>query len=72
VSDPRYIEVEGDKPLVEDTRHYFAALRAGLKTAEECSFEAENEIGNLRAERDRLRKQVERLEAELEIRRNDK
>jgi hypothetical protein len=29
-----WIEVEGDKPKVERTRHYFAAMIAGMKTAQ--------------------------------------
>lgn len=40
----KHIEVEGDKPKVERTVQYFAALRAGLKTAEETSHYLEREL----------------------------
>lgn len=79
MSEPRYVEVEGDKPKVERTRQYFSALRAGLKTAEEVSYELEHELGapelmlkderrwraEAEAERDRLAARVSELEAAL-------
>lgn len=43
-----WVEVEGDKPKVERTRQYFSALRAGLKTAEEVSYELQRENERLR------------------------
>lgn len=40
---PRYIEVEGDRPKVERTRHHFSAIVAGLRTAEEYLMQVERD-----------------------------
>ena len=53
--DTRAIVAEGDVPKVEPTRRHFAALIAGLKTAEECARVVERE-------RDALAARVEELE----------
>lgn len=56
MTDPRYIEVEGDKPKVDRTRQWFSSLRAGLKTAEEVSYELERLLILSPAETERIRR----------------
>jgi hypothetical protein len=60
----RYIEVEGDKPKVERTRQYFSALRAGLKTAEEISYELQRQA---EAANDPVLNDVTRLVAQIAL-----
>jgi hypothetical protein len=64
VSEPRYIEAEGDKPKVERTLHFFAALRAGLKTAEEISYELQRHV---EAANDPVLNDVTRLVAQIAL-----
>jgi hypothetical protein len=56
-----YIEVEGDKHKVEPTRKFFAAIYAGLKTAEEYGRELALENERLQAELEAAREREKAL-----------
>ena len=65
-SDPRYIEVEGDKPKVEVTTRYFAELRASLKNGLDVQRELGMQVAALMTDRDQLRAENERLRERLQ------
>lgn len=46
---PTHFVPEGDKPKVEATRRYFAAIFAGCRTAEECARELQRDHDALAA-----------------------